>query len=257
MDKILIEIVENEENSIDISISKNGKEVDYGKLGLGKILEEVYFIDEGIDSDVFRVGNKVLKIYSKKKGRRTVPSLECLQRYQELTNETKILLEENTPDEFKKFQGLNVNYNVVPMEQVYGKIGNNIREMVSTYFITGWNTFREVMEGRPVTASVQEFIPGEDMLHQIRKIEDAGIDYVKLQSFLNNMSDNLVKYGLIYFAFEDPNYRINNIKKDSFDVIITDLATSIWEQVTHFERGKVYASKIEVDKTVEANIIFG
>ncbi len=112
----LVEKIEEGKRVIDLNLSREEVELGspweckkfrWGERSMEKILQEsnIFHICQGFDSDIYKVGDKALKVYCDSGsffGGKKV-SFETLQKYQILTAETKEILEKNPPEKFTKY----------------------------------------------------------------------------------------------------------------------------------------------------------
>ena len=250
MSKLLVETNKEEKIIVDFLLTPSE---------IHKILEEngeIQYLARGVDSDVFKIGDDVLKVYCLSgiidENVQKI-KFETLERYKELTDETKDLLENNPPEKFKKFvsknKEFNIFYNVVPINKIYSDVGDNIRIVINDLFPKDYISGRFLETDDPSTALLQSFIPGlpfkkdSELLEQpINELEKKGISFDEFRLFLDEVWDSFPDYGLIHFGFCPSNVRAN-VEDNNIEIIITDLASKVFQQVKYFEKGKKYTQE--------------
>lgn len=265
----LVSRVRDNKRVIDLSLSpdqiKIGSiyEARIFKKGKGVIAEimansDVLHLDQGQDSDVYKVGREVVKVYcssgSIERGRE-VPCFETLKRYAKLTADAKKLLENSPPEDFTSFQGkdtlFDVKYKVVLVGKRFQDIGENLRKSIINYFgdyVRGYR-IRWVFKGcGSIAASVQPYIDGESAEYD-NSLRKKGISKKELGKFIKGLWDTFPDYNLLHFGEDMRNIKVD-VNKSSLKITITDLSAKIWQQVNYFERGKRYSNK-EILKLLE------
>jgi len=206
MELSLVERGENGRKIIDLSLPKEQvklgslwecKIFSHGAKNKRKILKRsnMLHIEQGQDSDVYNVRNKILKVFCQSGECRSGHpiSFETLKKYQVLTADAKEFLENNPPEHFTKYKKngrvFKVKYAVVPIEEVFCSIGPNLRDAIVDYFgcYTKGHRIRWVGEKDPVSASTQEFISGKNVYDVRKELFSKGLSKKDLKSFFKDL----------------------------------------------------------------------